>query len=376
MRHMFQAGIGIAAFAGSVGLAGAAGIERTLPSTTRILFEEGTYGEIGVSYADPHQRGEDAVLPPVFTGLPAALPLDGRTSDLFDSYWTYTGALKGDLTERLSYALKIDQPFGASTRYGSDNFTPAVLSYDGTKATLDTVQISGILAYDVRPRVKIFGGLRALRTDASADVPFLLDYTVDANADWGTGYLAGIAYSRPEIALRVALTYNSDVKIRYDTEEWGSFGSTTDVKFPRSVDLEVQTGITPKTLLFGSIRWVEWSVFEIAPEQYAATFLEPLVKYENDYTTYTLGLGRQLTERLAGSLSFIYEPSQGGSNLNTLGPYDGRTLGAAALSYDMDRLNLSGGLAYGSIGDTSNAFDTDFNDGSAWSAGLRIGYTF
>ena len=31
----------------------AAAIERTVPSTVRILFEDGLYGEIGLTYADP-----------------------------------------------------------------------------------------------------------------------------------------------------------------------------------------------------------------------------------------------------------------------------------------------------------------------------------
>ena len=199
---------------------------------------------------------------------------------------------------------------------------------------------------------------------------------METGSDWGTGYLAGIAYSRPSIAMRVALTYASEVRIRYDTEEWNTFDSTTDVTFPQSVDLEFQTGIAPGTLIYGSVRWVEWSVFEMAPEQYTASFLEPLVRYDRDYTTYTIGLGRQLTDRLAGSVSFIHEPSQGGSNLNTLGPYDGRTLGAAALSYDLDRFSVTGGMAFGRLGNTSNGFETEFDDGSVWSAGLRLGYAF
>ncbi|WP_424931172.1 OmpP1/FadL family transporter [Amaricoccus macauensis] len=377
MRPITHAGLGLAAFVGSVGFASAAGIDRTLPSTTRILFEEGTYGEVGLTYTDPHQRGDDALLPQGFTGLPVPLPLAGETSDLFDPYWSLSGSFKSDINSRLSYALFLDQPFGANTDYGPDSFSPAVLSYEGTTATLDTWQVSGVIAYDIRPDLKIYGGVRALWTEASADVPFLFNYSVETGSDWGTGYLAGIAYSRPEIALRVALTYASEVTIRYDTEEWQAFDSTTEVTFPQSVDLEFQTGIAEDTLLFASIRWVEWSVFEMAPQAYVAEFREPLVNYEKDYTTYTLGIGRQITDKLAGSLSIIHEPSEGGSNLNTLGPYDGRTLGAAAMSYDVDeRINITGGFAFGHLGSTSNGFETDFDDGSVWSAGLRLGYTF
>jgi long-chain fatty acid transport protein len=378
MRSLATAGLCTAATAGFACLAGAAGVERTLPSTTRILFEEGTYAEVGLTYGDPRQQGNTATLPPGFTPFPGIDPvrLEGQTSDLFESYWSLSAAFRTDFNDRLSAALIADQPYGAETSYGPDNFAGGFFTYEGTLAELETRQVAGMLAYDIRPDLKVYGGVRALWTKARADVPFLLDYTVETASDWGTGFLLGLAYSRPDIAMRAALNYASEIRIRYDTEEWDSFESTTTVTFPQSVELEFQTGIAPKTLLFGSVRWVEWSAFEMAPEQYSLNFLEPLVRYDEDYITYTVGIGRQLTDRLAGSVTFLYEPSRGGSKLNTLGPYDGRTLGAAAVNYDFDRFNVSGGVVFGALGDTSNGFDTDFDDGSVWGAGIRAGYRF
>ena len=48
----------------------------------------------------------------------------------------------------------------------------------------------------------------------------------------------------------------------------------------------------------------------------------------------------------------------------------------ASLSYDYGQWNFTGGLTYGVLGDTHNVLQTDYNDGSVWGAGLRIGYTF
>ena len=62
--------------------------------------------------------------------------------------------------------------------------------------------------------------------------------------------------------------------------------------------------------------------------------------------------------------------------MTSLGPYDGRTTATAALSYDWNQWNFTGGLTYGVLGDTANLLETDFNDGSVWGAGLRVGYTF
>jgi hypothetical protein len=70
-----------------------------------------------------------------------------------------------------------------------------------------------------------------------------------------------------------------------------------------------------------------------------------------------------------------YEPAVD-TVLTTLGPYDGRTAATAALSYDYGRVNFTGGVTYGRLGDTTNVLETDYDDGSVWALGLRVGYTF
>ena len=161
----------------------------------------------------------------------------------------------------------------------------------------------------------------------------------------------------------------------------GPLNTTTDVDTPQSVALDFQTGVAPKTLIFGSVRWVDWSEFSIEPPVYAELTQaitgapRPLVEYADDWWTYSLGMGHQFTDTLAGSLSVTYEPDVGGV-MTTLGPYDGRTLATAALSYDLGRANVTGGVTYGRLGDTTNLLATDFDDGSVWGAGVRVGYSF
>ena len=53
-----------------------------------------------------------------------------------------------------------------------------------------------------------------------------------------------------------------------------------------------------------------------------------------------------------------------------------RSRGSLALSYDIEKFTVSGGISYGVLGDAENDFGTDFNDGSAWGAGLRVSYNF
>ena len=381
----------VTALAFSAPLAHSAAIEQAIPSTIRLLYEDGMYAEFGLSYLDPDQSGEGAVIPSP-PAPPPGLSLSGNTGDLFEDRWNFSAAWKNDINEQWSYIVAFDQPFWAATNYGSGTFLPNDLNftYEGSLADLKTYQISGVVAYDIDDRFKVYGGLRAQRLEAKAAIPFIAGYSVDADKNWGYGYLLGAAYARPEIGLRIGLTYSSKISHDLGTKETTTSLETgeettqdtnTDVDTPQSLTLDAQTGIAEGTLLFGSIRWVDWSEFSIEPpvyEQATEGLLgqsRPLVDYADDWWTYNLGIARQLTDDLAGSLSVTYEPSVGGE-LTTLGPYDGRTTGTAALSYDYGQFNITGGITYGVLGDTENLLQTDFNDGSVWGAGLRVGYTF
>jgi long-subunit fatty acid transport protein len=370
----------------------AAALERAVPAVVRILYEDGTYGEIGVVYTDPDLSGKGVKSSPPnpITGWPGG-PTGGDTGNLLGNDWKFSGALKGDINDRVSWVLLFDQPYVANTHYRQGSF-PDAFNYGGTTADLDTYQISGGLAFDATDRIKIYGGVRAQRLDASAAIPVLLDYAIDAKDDWSWGGFVGAAYARPEIGLRVALTYASKISYTLDTTESGlaitplgivpvTVKDKTDVETPQSVTLEAQTGVNEKTLVFGSIRWVDWSEFDIAPQLYgqitqaALGEARPLVDYPEDWWTYNIGVARQLTDDLAGSLSFTYEP-QVDEVLTTLGPVDGRTTLGAGLSYDIGQVNLSGGVSYGWLGDTTNLLGTKYRDGTIFGAGLRIGYSF
>ncbi|MBP7001290.1 OmpP1/FadL family transporter [Amaricoccus sp.] len=358
----------------------AAALERAVPATVRILYEDGTYGEIGAVYTHPDLEGKNGVLPPSLGGR----PLSGNTGNLLRSDWKFSGALKGDINEQLSWIVLIDQPYVANTYYSRGSF-PTTFNYGGTDADLDTWQISTGLAFDATDRIKIYGGVRAQRLEANAAIPFLSGYSIDADAEWGWGGFVGAAYARPEIGLRVALTYAS--KISYDlstTERSDLFGrerDTTSVDTPQAVTLEAQTGVNEKTLVFGSIRWVDWSEFAIAPQMYgditalALQERRALVDYEKDWWTYNIGVARQLTDDLAGTFSFTYEP-QVDEVMTTLGPVDGRTTFGAGLSYDVGKVNIAGGVSYGWLGDATNLLDTKFRDGTILALGLRVGYSF
>ncbi len=156
--------------------------------------------------------------------------------------------------------------------------------------------------------------------------------------------------------------------------------STTEVKTPQSVNLEFQTGIAEDTLLFGSVRWVDWSEFKIDPKYFLATAKEGLVELD-DTTTYEIGVARQLTESLAGSVAVSYEPGTG-KLVSPLAPTNGFWAIALGAAYELGDVTLSGGVRYAWLGDaepetgTPDVARADFTDNTALSLGFRIAYNF
>ena len=134
----------------------------------------------------------------------------------------------------------------------------------------------------------------------------------------------------------MALTYFSKISYDLDTTETitpsapASRRTSTDVDTPQSVSLDFQTGVDPKTLVFGYgplgrlVRVLDQPARLRGAIQRLVGQPRPLVDYADDWWTYNLGIGRQLTDKLAGSFSLTYEPDVGGE-MTSLGPYDGRT---------------------------------------------------
>ena len=111
--------------------------------------------------------------------------------------------------------------------------------------------------------------------------------------DTAYGWMAGVAYSKPEIALKAALTYRSEIK--HDTRmaehlplaaaaSGGKIAidetSNITVETPRSVNLDFQTGLNPTTLLTAKLRWVPWSDFAIVP---SLDYIFLMVLYGNPF---------------------------------------------------------------------------------------------
>ncbi len=345
-------GAGLAATIGATS-ALAGGLDRSGQSVG-ILFQSGNVVELSFAYVDPDVTGIDPLLAP--------------TGDMAPAYIVPAVSLKFDIGDNLSAAVVLDSPFGADSSYAAGLYT-------GTSAELNSSAVTALLGYKVTERVLAFAGVSYQTISATAAVPLVGGYTIDADAGSGTGYVAGLAYQIPEIAMRVALTYRSTVTSTHATSE--AFGGpaipgTMTLVTPQSVNLEFQTGINPKTLIFGSIRWVDWSAFTIAPPNYP---LNPLVGYANDVITYSLGVGRKINDQLSLAATVGFERSTGLPS-SVLAPTDGNVSFGIGATYKLGSGKVTGGVRYIWLGDATDVNGGVFNDNHAVAVGLKYAWEF
>ncbi|MEF9603761.1 outer membrane protein transport protein [Paracoccus sp. PXZ] len=372
---------GIGALLASAAPVLAGGIERA-PQSLAPLFEEGNYAELSFGGVNPTVQGTDAA------GF--------GTGDVAQGYGFFGLAYKHQFTDNLSGAIIVEQPFGADIRYPMLAApSPLMDVLDGTAVEVNSTTYTALLRYKFENNFSVHGGIRGSHADGKvqlrgAGYATTSGYDLDIDGAWGVGWVAGVAYEMPEIAARVSLTYNSPIEHDFDMTESGgplpiTFKDQYTVKTPRSWTLEGQTGIAADTLLFGSIRWVKWSEFKVENFLFPIESLAgdiPLVELE-DTTTYTIGVGCKFTENWSGSISFLYEPSEG-DTVSPLAPVNGRKGVTLAAVYTMDNIKITTGINYTKLGDATLGVGPSGNkrevarmdDSDAWGIGVRIGYSF
>jgi long-subunit fatty acid transport protein len=346
------------------GAATAGGIDRSRLSYG-ILYEEGNYLELGLSHVAPKVSG---ALGPATTG------------DMANDYTSLSLSYKHQFSDKLHFGLFINQPYGADAAY-----TGAI--YNGLNATWKSSQIAGVLRYEVTPAVSVYGGLRYVKSKANINLPaVLVGAPYNASGSTGdVGYIVGAAFEKPEIALRVALTYESKIKHGFPTTEtWAALGplspfvGTTNIELPQSIALDFQSGIAKDTLLFGSIRWTEWSVWNVSPPGY--DFAVPganseITGFDNDVMTYQLGVGRRLNENLSVFARIGYEKANGGT-ASRLAPTDGSRSFGIGGTYTRDNMKITAGLEYVKVGDAVDGSGVVFSGNSAVGFGMNVGFRF
>jgi long-chain fatty acid transport protein len=361
LKHLVIGGLAALAMGGA---AHANGLERSDQSVA-VLFQQGRYIEFSASYTQPDASGV----------------LGGRNSgNIAEDFNTVGFAFKDDINKNLSYALIYDEPYGTNISYP----TGTGYLFAGAKAELTTRALTGILQYNIGEaasafggQFSVYGGPRAQYIRAEATVPVAAAYNIRAEGEFGYGYLLGAAWERPDLGMRASLTYTSDIKYSLNTTETsriGNISSQTSVETPESITLELRTGITPTTALFGSVRYVPWSDFVVAPQLYkriSPAF--PLAFFEDDRVTYNIGIGQAITKNVSvfGILGYV---SETGSLTSNLTPVDGLIRYTLGTNIKIDNATLTIAGRYTELGDARTINGADFTDTSAWTTSVKLGF--
>ena len=327
----------------------AGGMDRSGQSITA-LFEEGTYAEISFGSVSPDVTGSLGTQ---------------QSGSIAPDYTSFGLAFKTDLTDQVSLAMIMDQPFGTGVNYSTAGYILA-----GTSAEFTTKSITVLGKFSINENFSVYAGPRYISGEGFLNKTIPVAHSSVYSKDSDVGYVAGAAYEIPEIALRAALTYSSST----DYMLTGTASNLT-ATMPQSVNLDFQTGIAADTLLFGTIRWADWSEATLDDSTPA---VGNLADFNNaDVTTYTVGIGRRFTENFAGQISFGYEESTG-ERPSDLGPTDGYTSVSIGGAYTLDNgFEISGGFRKVWLGDAVTSLaGASFTDNSATAIGLKLAYNY
>jgi len=351
-------------FTFAASMVSAGGIERR-GDPSQILFEDGkNYLEFSAVTVHPTVSG--VPLP----GIPA-----GPTGNITNSYQTYALGYKHDLNDRLTLAFVIDEPVGASLAYS----TPLAF-FGGSNAEVSSIAYTGLAKYQVSNRFSVYGGLRVIGVEGAITVVSPAStpspYNLNVSKDYQVGYLAGVAYEIPDIALRVAATYESETT--HDFRD--NSGTPFQVEIPQAFTLHAQTGIAANTLLFGSVKWREWTKFRVQPADFfslvpgVGPVNTPIASGTSDIWTYELGIGHKFNDNWSGAAVIGYEKDLGDTVGNFSGT-DGYVSYGLAVSYETDDWKVTTGVRYIDIGSADSSV-TSFSGNDAISAGVKVAYKF
>ena len=389
----------------------AAALDRSGQSIAPFL-QPGNYFEAGISVLDPDVSGKDTS--------------QNDTGDMANYYYSPNAALKLQATEHFSIGLIYDQPYGANAQYsGKNNFVEnrPVPFKGGTSVTVDTEDLNLILGYQPNQNWNIYAGavyqtLNSTVLLRGTSYSAYNGYDFKTGRDEAVGWLVGVAYQIPEIALKTSLTYRAKITHEMNAyEKHGAAGMTgsaafdaalnninntqgnpTEITTPQSVNLDFQTGIMANTVAFANLRWVNWKDFSIRPYKFgAASVLAPvvnktgkkdgfdLVAYTEDQYSINAGVGRKINDHWAGNVSVGWD-SGAGNPVTTLGPTEGYWNVGVGVQYSpAPNYFIAGGVKYFWLGDakaqSGSQFNTsgyvaEFEDNNAIAYGFKIGYKF
>lgn len=461
MRTLTKLAAGTALVLTMVATANAGGFQRGTADTD-ILFERGSFStRTGLTYVNPN-RGFTSVNGVSVDGgdytgnyqIPSASVMFGGDAFACAGHYTESFAAEADyrglpgaalpefsgqpgITSRTQTIESDSNEFGATCR----------VSYTAEAGRFSL--LGGVFFEDFNFQGTSLGE-RSLNAATGAAAPLLAGLganiilpsavSVDSRGGYEMGYRVGLAYEKPEIALRIQGLYRSELE--HDSIRGDGQVTITDSAFvrlangqqvsvptffsnpllpltplqratligglttpaggvpqdgaiipvasalntatsPQSFTLSGQTGIAEGTLLLASVRWTDWStngtvISSISnPVLGTSSTIQP---YNwRDGWTASVGLGRAFNETVSGTISFGYDRGVStGSDTTYTDLYT--VSGGISLRQSFAELRLGGLVGYWTDGEQRVSdgayFDATVGDDWVYGASASLKFTF
>ena len=339
---------------------------------TSIMYQDGGYAEVGTTSIDYDINGTTQA------GKKHKMAKDqNRTTLGFKSQY---GNFDVGISSYMSGAIQMD---GQSAHATGCPGNPAACSVvPSADVTVDSLTL--LARYRINENMSAIAGLN--RSDISnGKVQTASGYYVVSGDEIAP--ILGAAYENKEIALRVELLMQIETDMPLNVKSSLSpLLATTSVSggkmaLPQTMTLNFQSGIAEDTLFFGSIHKADWKTAQISIPANAGN--GPVPATGSDFansTSYSVGLGRRLSENLSLLGSYSMEEGSGPTGTSPFTLTDGnQTLGIGA-RYTNNNMTITGGYSYAKVGDVkvthSSGLTADYKDNKVTGIGLKIGFSF
>jgi len=288
----------------AVGVAYAGGFSRgTAP--TDLLYEDGNFNmRFDTRVVVPHQEFSKNANPALVG------------TSFYETYVIPSAGVKFNITDTVRCVGTYTQNTGSDVKYASPKPSPSsLLMPPKLSESFHTDEFGATCAvrFDVGPGVlSVLGGgfveeltydrVSAVGGGATADLKL-------SGQDYG--WRAGLAYEIPDYRLRAEVLYRSGTQYGADGTLSTPLVTAPAIgtgSLPQSVELNLRSGVAAGWLVFGQVKWTDWSVMNALTVN-TPLFPVPIVDQYNwrDGWTLTGGVVHSFSDMFAGQASLTWD---------------------------------------------------------------------
>jgi long-chain fatty acid transport protein len=164
-----------------------------------------------------------------------------------------------------------------------------------------------------------------------------------------------------------------------------TLAASSALAIPKATTIKLQTGIAEGTLLMASAHRVGWAASQIVIDVNGVATFDTGSDF-SDSTSYSVGLGRQVSEDTAVSLTYSWEDGTGAEANSPFSMSNGSKTLSIGVKHEIDALTISGGVSYTKVGDVNvihldsasqpSGLEASYAGNSVTAFGLKVGYNF